>query len=144
MVASGSPEAGAGREIDRSVQLSCGEHTDYGLLTLVNQDPHIPALQVAAPQPLHCHVKLHLARPLAWQMQHQLRLDACCQIRRPCVPHQWCTAWHLGWHLTAQYNDMHAHQPCLTHLPSHRAAGTRDFQFCNCTGCPSRWDHCCT
>jgi len=39
----------AGGEIDRSVQLSCGEHTDYGLLTLVNQDPDIPALQV----PLH-------------------------------------------------------------------------------------------
>lgn len=44
---SGSPQAGAGAEIDRSVQLSCGEHTDYGLLTLVNQDPDIPALQVA-------------------------------------------------------------------------------------------------
>ena len=58
--ASGSPPAGAGREIDRSVQLSCGEHTDYGLLTLVNQDPDIPALQVAPrsrctthPQKLH-------------------------------------------------------------------------------------------
>ncbi|CAK0785938.1 hypothetical protein CVIRNUC_009151 [Coccomyxa viridis] len=42
----GSPQAAPGREIDRSVQLSCGEHTDYGLLTLVNQDPDIPALQV--------------------------------------------------------------------------------------------------
>ena len=39
----------AGGEIDRSVQLSCGEHTDYGLLTLVNQDPDIPALQVPPP-----------------------------------------------------------------------------------------------
>lgn len=45
---SGSSAAAAGAEIDRSVQLSCGEHTDYGLLTLVNQDPDIPALQVAS------------------------------------------------------------------------------------------------
>ena len=36
----------AGAEVDRGVQLSCGEHSDYGLLTLVNQDAHIPALQV--------------------------------------------------------------------------------------------------
>jgi hypothetical protein len=28
------------------VQLSCGEHTDYGLLTFVNQEPHMTALQV--------------------------------------------------------------------------------------------------
>jgi hypothetical protein len=28
------------------VQLSCGEHTDYGLLTFVNQEPGITALQV--------------------------------------------------------------------------------------------------
>lgn len=35
-----------GAEIQRSVQLSCGEHTDYGLLTLVNQDSHVSALQV--------------------------------------------------------------------------------------------------
>lgn len=35
-----------GNEVERSVQLSCGEHTDYGLLTLVNQDAHITALQV--------------------------------------------------------------------------------------------------
>ncbi|DBA89756.1 TPA: hypothetical protein ACH3X2_004633 [Trebouxia sp. C0005] len=35
-----------GAEVERSVQLSCGEHTDYGLLTLVNQDPHVSALQV--------------------------------------------------------------------------------------------------
>lgn len=33
-------------EIDRSVQLSCGEHTDYGLLTIVNQQPDFTALQV--------------------------------------------------------------------------------------------------
>jgi hypothetical protein len=32
--------------IPLQVQLSCGEHTDYGLLTLVNQDPDITALQV--------------------------------------------------------------------------------------------------
>jgi isopenicillin N synthase-like dioxygenase len=42
----GSSAAAEGGEIDRSIQLSCGEHTDYGLLTLVNQDPDIPALQV--------------------------------------------------------------------------------------------------
>lgn len=42
----GSSAAAAGREVDRNVQLSCGEHTDYGLLTLVNQDPGIAALQV--------------------------------------------------------------------------------------------------
>lgn len=35
-----------GAEVERSVQLSCGEHTDYGLLTLVNQDMHVSALQV--------------------------------------------------------------------------------------------------
>ena len=35
-----------GADIERSVQLSCGEHTDYGLLTLVNQDSHVSALQV--------------------------------------------------------------------------------------------------
>ena len=48
---SSSSQAAPGREIDRSVQLSCGEHTDYGLLTLVNQDPDIPALQVAHRSP---------------------------------------------------------------------------------------------
>lgn len=38
--------AARGDEVERSVQLSCGEHTDYGLLTLVNQDTHLTALQV--------------------------------------------------------------------------------------------------
>lgn len=33
-------------DVGREVQLSCGEHTDYGLLTLVNQDPNVSALQV--------------------------------------------------------------------------------------------------
>lgn len=41
------------QEIERSVQLSCGEHTDYGLLTLVNQEEHVSALQVG----------LHSCRP---------------------------------------------------------------------------------
>ncbi len=45
-IVGGSSQAAAQGEIDRAVQLSCGEHTDYGLLTLVNQDPDIPALQV--------------------------------------------------------------------------------------------------
>lgn len=36
----------AGEEVSRATQLSCGEHTDYGLLTIVNQDEHIAALQV--------------------------------------------------------------------------------------------------
>jgi isopenicillin N synthase-like dioxygenase len=40
-------QAVKGAEVGRDVQLSCGEHTDYGLLTLVNQEPHISALQVA-------------------------------------------------------------------------------------------------
>mmetsp|Transcript_49510 Transcript_49510/g.92259 ORF Transcript_49510/g.92259 Transcript_49510/m.92259 type:complete len:375 (-) Transcript_49510:74-1198(-) len=35
-----------GMEVDRSVQLSCGEHSDYGLLTIVNQDEELSALQV--------------------------------------------------------------------------------------------------
>lgn len=35
-----------GEEVERSVQLSCGEHTDYGLLTIVNQDENVSALQV--------------------------------------------------------------------------------------------------
>ncbi len=39
----------AGAEVDRGVQLSCGEHSDYGLLTLVNQEGHISALQVGPP-----------------------------------------------------------------------------------------------
>eukprot|EP01026_Neomeris_dumetosa_P083662 TRINITY_DN9742_c0_g1_i3.p1 TRINITY_DN9742_c0_g1~~TRINITY_DN9742_c0_g1_i3.p1 ORF type:complete len:341 (-),score=21.86 TRINITY_DN9742_c0_g1_i3:67-1089(-) len=33
-------------EIHRSTQLSCGEHTDYGCLTMVNQDEDVSALQV--------------------------------------------------------------------------------------------------
>ena len=36
-----------GEETERSVQLSCGEHTDYGLLTLVNQEEGVTALQVS-------------------------------------------------------------------------------------------------
>eukprot|EP00775_Hariotina_reticulata_P002982 gene2982-3265_t len=36
----------AGDDVGREVQLSCGEHTDYGLLTLVNQDSDVTALQV--------------------------------------------------------------------------------------------------
>ncbi len=43
-----------GAEVERSVQLSCGEHTDYGLLTLVNQDPHVSALQVSC---CHSHIQ---------------------------------------------------------------------------------------
>eukprot|EP00892_Ulva_mutabilis_P006008 jgi/Ulvmu1/377/UM001_0384.1 len=39
-------QALAGAELPRSTQLSCGEHTDYGMLTLVNQDTDIAALQV--------------------------------------------------------------------------------------------------
>ena len=39
-------EAAAGGEVARSTQLSCGEHTDYGLLTMVNQDDGVSALQV--------------------------------------------------------------------------------------------------
>lgn len=38
--------AAQGSEVSRAVQLSCGEHTDYGLLTLVNQEQHVTALQV--------------------------------------------------------------------------------------------------
>ena len=37
-----------GAEVERSVQLSCGEHTDYGLLTLVHQEEHVSALQARA------------------------------------------------------------------------------------------------
>jgi isopenicillin N synthase-like dioxygenase len=33
-------------EIERSRQLSCGEHTDYGFLTIVNQEQGVSALQV--------------------------------------------------------------------------------------------------
>jgi isopenicillin N synthase-like dioxygenase len=40
--------AAAGGEVGRDVQLSCGEHCDYGLLTLVNQDPGVTALQVGS------------------------------------------------------------------------------------------------
>jgi isopenicillin N synthase-like dioxygenase len=36
----------AGAELPRSEQLSCGEHTDYGMLTIVSQDPGVAALQV--------------------------------------------------------------------------------------------------
>jgi isopenicillin N synthase-like dioxygenase len=32
--------------VSRAEQLSCGEHTDYGMLTMVNQDDGIAALQV--------------------------------------------------------------------------------------------------
>lgn len=42
----GARAAIEGAEVHRSTQLSCGEHTDYGLLTLVNQEEHISALQV--------------------------------------------------------------------------------------------------
>ena len=55
----GSPQAAPGAEIDRSVQLSCGEHTDYGLLTLVNQDPDIPALQVEHCSPCTGITRVH-------------------------------------------------------------------------------------
>lgn len=36
----------SGRNVPRSVQLSCGEHSDYGLLTIVNQEHGVTALQV--------------------------------------------------------------------------------------------------
>ncbi|CAD7700651.1 unnamed protein product [Ostreobium quekettii] len=39
-------DAAQGAVVDRSVQLSCGEHTDYGMLTMVNQTPDMTALQV--------------------------------------------------------------------------------------------------
>ena len=37
-----------GAPADGEVGLSCGEHTDYGCLTLVNQDPVCGSLQVKA------------------------------------------------------------------------------------------------
>ena len=37
-----------GAPADGDVGLSCGEHTDYGCLTLVNQDPVCGSLQVQA------------------------------------------------------------------------------------------------
>lgn len=43
---SAAQQALAGAEVPRSTQLSCGEHTDYGLLTLVNQEATLGALQV--------------------------------------------------------------------------------------------------
>lgn len=46
--AQSGPQQRQAGEIERSVQLSCGEHTDYGLLTLVNQEPHVSALQVCS------------------------------------------------------------------------------------------------
>jgi len=39
-------DALSGADVPRSPQLSCGEHTDYGLLTIVNQEAGINALQV--------------------------------------------------------------------------------------------------
>jgi isopenicillin N synthase-like dioxygenase len=36
----------AGADLSRAEQLSCGEHTDYGMLTIVNQDEDVAALQV--------------------------------------------------------------------------------------------------
>ncbi|KAI8477180.1 MAG: hypothetical protein J3K34DRAFT_515859 [Monoraphidium minutum] len=42
----GAAAAAAGAHVGRDVQLSCGEHTDYGLLTLVNQETHVGGLQV--------------------------------------------------------------------------------------------------
>lgn len=38
--------AKSGAHTAKSVPLSCGEHTDYGLLTIVNQDDDVTALQV--------------------------------------------------------------------------------------------------
>jgi len=38
--------AAGGAHVSKAVPLSCGEHTDYGLLTIVNQDLHVAALQV--------------------------------------------------------------------------------------------------
>ncbi len=45
-IAAGAADAVRGSEVSREVQLSCGSHTDYGLLTLVNQEAGISALQV--------------------------------------------------------------------------------------------------
>jgi isopenicillin N synthase-like dioxygenase len=45
--AAAGPAAGVDPgELPRSMQLSCGEHCDYGLLTLVNQEEGVSALQV--------------------------------------------------------------------------------------------------
>ena len=38
--------AKGGAHMSKAVPLSYGEHTDYGLLTIVNQDAHVSALQV--------------------------------------------------------------------------------------------------
>lgn len=61
-----------GAEVERSVQLSCGEHTDYGLLTLVNQDPHVSALQVSC-----CYRYIHHLRILC---------DACADCALLVLP----------------------------------------------------------
>jgi hypothetical protein len=44
--------AAQGAEVGGDVQLSCGSHTDYGLLTLVLQQPGISALQVGCRMPV--------------------------------------------------------------------------------------------
>jgi isopenicillin N synthase-like dioxygenase len=45
--------AAQGADVGGDVQLSCGSHTDYGLLTLVLQQPGVSALQVSPSCPLH-------------------------------------------------------------------------------------------
>lgn len=67
--------AAARGEVGRDVQLSCGEHTDYGLLTLVNQDSHVSALQVGAARPAQAHA---LARPATPRPSTNTHTLPCC------------------------------------------------------------------
>jgi hypothetical protein len=58
-----------GAEVHPGVQLSCGEHSDYGLLTLVNQDAAIPALQARSPPCPQERLCLDIMRVLAHARQ---------------------------------------------------------------------------
>lgn len=44
------------QDVERDVQLSCGEHADYGLLTLVNQEDHMTALQAGSRHATSSHL----------------------------------------------------------------------------------------
>ena len=76
--------ANEGAEVDRSVQLSCGEHADYGLLTFVNQEDHVAALQAGAPVRLIWTLPLlHQSHAVLCRLSDQLTLAG--QIAQCCV-----------------------------------------------------------
>ena len=80
--AASAAAAAQGADVGGDVQLSCGSHTDYGLLTLVLQQPGISALQVGCRMPVTGRTAqlVHALCPHTCPPNSQRTLEICWHV----------------------------------------------------------------